>query len=615
MRRTRQRASDTERMPSLSLHPSRAAVHRAAALDRDPGVPLDRPTRALFEPRFGLDFGRVRVHHDGAAGEVARNLDARALAIGEHLVFAPGQFAPETPRGRHLLAHELAHVAQPREAAAPSGMASLSTPGDLAEREARAAADDVAGGRRPHLRAAPAAVIQREEGSMADVVKDMRSSMGTFFAAQDEFARLNGKSMENLLEALYAQRDSGQLQKLIDNFDAATGVHRSRLWVAMHAARLKGATTPERFSTDYAGDLGKIAESDQRQAVLTFLGAPKAAEAKPAEAKPAGAPAAPAAPASTGGFTPRSYSMSKTPVTLVRAREKSVTKQKGKEVVVPGRTEIKEAPADFTAAVLELAGLKPADWYASFTSLSFLGFTVSDVHTDLATHLKTVEQKFIADYGGDTKDPKVAGQTLGLKQHIGGGRHAPTGTAISMHLFGLAIDVNYDTNPWIAEESSGKEENGILARATLLVDGTSSSFAANMSYDKLAALNTAVKTYFSYIDDRSALEAKLSGATGFWAGKTADAAAKQVKADFDRLAVLWERTGTMQDAIKRGGFLDLKKELVEGMGLDWGGKYGDMMHFDMRNKGNGAKINGAGARYKAQTIAKSEAKYAEEHPE
>jgi len=77
-----------------------------------PGQPLDSQSRAYFEPRFGHDFGRVRIHADGAAGESARSLNALAYTTGRNIVFANGQFAPHTPTGQRLLAHELAHVVQ-----------------------------------------------------------------------------------------------------------------------------------------------------------------------------------------------------------------------------------------------------------------------------------------------------------------------------------------------------------------------------------------------------------------------------------------------------------------------------------------------------------------------
>ena len=78
---------------------------------RSPGTPLGDGARALMEPRFGTDFGHVRVHADAKAARSARAINARAYASGARIVFAPGQFTLETPEGR-LLAHELAHVVQ-----------------------------------------------------------------------------------------------------------------------------------------------------------------------------------------------------------------------------------------------------------------------------------------------------------------------------------------------------------------------------------------------------------------------------------------------------------------------------------------------------------------------
>ncbi|HVT16398.1 MAG TPA: DUF4157 domain-containing protein [Thermoanaerobaculia bacterium] len=71
--------------------------------------------RDFFEPRFRSDFGRVRVHTDSRAGEVAGALGARAFTTGRDMVFGPGQFAPDTEAGRRLLAHELTHVVQQRD--------------------------------------------------------------------------------------------------------------------------------------------------------------------------------------------------------------------------------------------------------------------------------------------------------------------------------------------------------------------------------------------------------------------------------------------------------------------------------------------------------------------
>jgi len=79
---------------------------------RAPGRPLATELRAYFEPRFGFDFGKVRVHDDAKAAESADAVAARAYTVGEELVFAAGAYAPDTAEGRRLIAHELAHVVQ-----------------------------------------------------------------------------------------------------------------------------------------------------------------------------------------------------------------------------------------------------------------------------------------------------------------------------------------------------------------------------------------------------------------------------------------------------------------------------------------------------------------------
>jgi hypothetical protein len=79
---------------------------------RTPGQPLDTATRAFFEPRFGRDFSGVRVHADDNAAQSARAIGAEAYTAGSHTAFAAGRYAPQSADGRHLLAHELAHVVQ-----------------------------------------------------------------------------------------------------------------------------------------------------------------------------------------------------------------------------------------------------------------------------------------------------------------------------------------------------------------------------------------------------------------------------------------------------------------------------------------------------------------------
>ena len=76
------------------------------------GQPLEERTRAFFEPRFGHDFSRVRVHTDGKAAASARSVNASAYTVGRHVILGGGQYAPGTDAGNRLLAHELTHVLQ-----------------------------------------------------------------------------------------------------------------------------------------------------------------------------------------------------------------------------------------------------------------------------------------------------------------------------------------------------------------------------------------------------------------------------------------------------------------------------------------------------------------------
>jgi hypothetical protein len=85
-----------------------AALATAA---RDPGKELPGTMRRHYESALGADLSGVRVHTGAAAATAARAIDARAYTVGRDIHFDAGKFAPGTPAGDHLLAHELAHAA------------------------------------------------------------------------------------------------------------------------------------------------------------------------------------------------------------------------------------------------------------------------------------------------------------------------------------------------------------------------------------------------------------------------------------------------------------------------------------------------------------------------
>jgi hypothetical protein len=92
-----------------------AAASAAAAHER-PGTesaPLASAARRFYESNLGHDFSRVRIHTGEAAADAAASQGALAYTVGEDVVLGEG-YAPGTPAGRALLAHELVHTEQQR---------------------------------------------------------------------------------------------------------------------------------------------------------------------------------------------------------------------------------------------------------------------------------------------------------------------------------------------------------------------------------------------------------------------------------------------------------------------------------------------------------------------
>jgi hypothetical protein len=87
-------------------------AEQVLSLGQTIGEPLSPELREHMRRRLGFDPVRVRVHRGETVHHAARTLGAAAFTLGEHVFFARGRFAPETPEGRDLIAHELVHVRQ-----------------------------------------------------------------------------------------------------------------------------------------------------------------------------------------------------------------------------------------------------------------------------------------------------------------------------------------------------------------------------------------------------------------------------------------------------------------------------------------------------------------------
>jgi hypothetical protein len=173
------------------------------------GEPLDERSRRFFEPRFGHDFGQVRIHADRRAADSADAIHANAYTVGQDVVFGPGRYAPDSAGGRALLAHELAHVAQ-QSTLPQSGRLRLSNPGAFAERSADRTAQRIQAGLRPLQSAiADSAVIYR---TIKDDLREAIAGWGTDEEAI--YARL-GKATDDEKKAVLG--DPVLMQELYDD--------------------------------------------------------------------------------------------------------------------------------------------------------------------------------------------------------------------------------------------------------------------------------------------------------------------------------------------------------------------------------------------------------------
>jgi hypothetical protein len=85
----------------------------------DRGDLLPVHTRTEMEKAFGgADFSSVRIHTNSGAAQLSRSLKAQAFTYGNDIFFDQGKYDPESARGKRLLAHELTHTVQQRDAIA-----------------------------------------------------------------------------------------------------------------------------------------------------------------------------------------------------------------------------------------------------------------------------------------------------------------------------------------------------------------------------------------------------------------------------------------------------------------------------------------------------------------
>ena len=118
-------------------------IARAIQAKRGGGASLDEGSRKSMEGAMGQDFSDVRVHSDSDADSLSRSVKATAFTTGQDIFFRSGAYQPGSTEGNKLLAHELTHVVQQRNAP-PAQKLEVSHPEDASEKQAGEVADNIA---------------------------------------------------------------------------------------------------------------------------------------------------------------------------------------------------------------------------------------------------------------------------------------------------------------------------------------------------------------------------------------------------------------------------------------------------------------------------------------
>ena len=188
-----------------------------------PGRPLETSVADRMGRTLGPNVRSARLHTDDQASEVARFHDAKALAVGNHVVLGAGSYSPGTLEGDALLAHELAHVSQQIDASNASGARVEQIGGE--SREAEVHADLAAAGAMAHLYSGSTVPTNRRFTTGLQLQRcDRRKSrsapsakfVGSHAKPGGPVAHLSGSEVDGLLAAstalgpyISAQRKAG----------------------------------------------------------------------------------------------------------------------------------------------------------------------------------------------------------------------------------------------------------------------------------------------------------------------------------------------------------------------------------------------------------------------
>ncbi|HEY0727092.1 MAG TPA: DUF4157 domain-containing protein [Pyrinomonadaceae bacterium] len=205
---------------------------------RSPGQPLDTSTRNSFEPRFGQDFSRVRVHADQRAADSAAAISAHAYTVGENVVVANRNYPADTYENRRLMAHELAHVVQQKSASVSTGdttAISIGRSDDASEVAADRVADSVMNDNRAGTSAAAHSQSNAIQRTVDDPKRFQETHTSLFVSAPGGGGSLltwedpdPAKKIKGTADKLFKQAKANIQQHYIDHPEDAQGTVPTR---------------------------------------------------------------------------------------------------------------------------------------------------------------------------------------------------------------------------------------------------------------------------------------------------------------------------------------------------------------------------------------------------
>lgn len=273
--------------------------------------------------------------------------------------------------------------------------------------------------------------------------------------------------------------------------------------------------------------------------------------------------------------------------------------------------------------------VKPATWFCLYVNAPFLGWTFNrGIHVELLRRLRRAQAWLMAQPQYKGLSPVELGKRLGVDERHTGGRAGnasnPTDKrSASMHTFGLATDIGYDKNPWVAGNPERPKGNlafrAISKRVSALLSGTdeelSPAWLSSLgngaarstadAYDRIQVRHSSFLVYLGLAADDAGLRTSIVRRQNglrpdlvLQPGESVDAAVKRWRSVIIKDAEKLKAAFGGRDP--HLGFLNLARDLVIALRdhgcLAWGAidigprESGDMMHFDCRADGVGRAL-------------------------